>query len=245
MPEINHILDRLAIPFFFFDRNGAFNYMNKKAEEFFDCNLTGFIGKKIDEVPSFHQFLGIYRRAMAEQRNVCLQDYCKEKVVWLEHHIYPAEDGLTACIIDITEKEKIREDERIHLSHEVHDELGQQLTALMMDFSWLDKYLEKKEERIRKKIDDIMDLLNITVETVRRISTDLHPQIVDDLRLPAALEWQNLEFEKSSGVSVKFQCRTDNPAFPSDIAICLFRIYRESLTNIARHADAQMVSTTL
>ncbi|PWT73111.1 MAG: hypothetical protein C5B59_14325 [Bacteroidetes bacterium] len=248
MPEISHILNRFDVPFFSLDKKSAITYLNKKAGEFFGCNLQEMIGKKIDEIPQssfFRSFANIYQEALTEQRSVCVQNYYSEKSVWLQHLIYPSEDGLTACVIDITKSEKVREEERINLSREIHDELGQQLTALMMDIAWLDNQMGKKEPRIRKKIDDINDLLNITVETLRKISTDLHPQILDDLGLIAGLEWQNRQFEKSSGIAVQFQCGIANPAFPSSIAICLFRIYQESLTNIARHAEAQMVSTAL
>lgn len=247
MSEINYIVDRLIIPVFSLDKDLTFNYINKKARDFFGYGSAEFIGKKIDEIPSstLHQFADIYQQAMKEQQKVCLQHYYREEATWLEHHIYPSEDGLTACIIDITEKEKIREQEKINLSREIHDELGQQLTALLMDISALDKYQQNKDGYTQKKIDDITDLLNITVETVRKISTDLHPKVLDNLGLAAALEWQSREFEKRSGITVQFQCHMTNFVFHSNIATCLFRIYQESLTNIARHAEAQMVSAEL
>jgi len=165
-----------------------------------------------------------------------------------------------AIIIDITEKlkyekarqelsvhlENIREEERANLSREIHDELGQQLTVLKMDVSWLNQNLGiTAEDILKRKMRDLMNLLDETVRSVRRIASDLRPSLLDDLGLTAALEWQLEEFEKRSGIKTTFIESGDQPVLPDSVNIGLFRIFQESLTNVARHADAKNLKVSL
>jgi len=140
----------------------------------------------------------------------------------------------------------IREEERAGIAREIHDELGQQLTGLKMDLSWISKRtVIQKGDEIKQKIEGTMDLLNTTIKTVRRIATELRPSILDDLGLVSAIEWQSQEFQKRSGIPTEFSSDlVEFNASPS-IGIGLFRICQESLTNIARHAEAKNVCITL
>jgi PAS domain S-box-containing protein len=160
-----------------------------------------------------------------------------------------AEDLLKKSFEDIrrlaSHLEQIREEERMHIAREIHDELGQQLTVLKMDIAWLNKKLENKEPQIQGKITDLISVVDNTVKTVRRISTELRPSILDDLGLHAALEWQCQEFEKRSGIKTYLASQAEHLKMPSDIATGLFRIFQESLTNVARHADATKVHAQL
>ena len=139
----------------------------------------------------------------------------------------------------------IREEERIDIAREIHDELGQQLTVLKMDISWLKKRIVSKEEKVQQKMNDLMDVIDNTVKTVRKISSDLRPSMLDDLGLVAALEWHSQEFEKRSGIKTKFNSALRDLDLPVDTATAMFRIFQESLTNIARHADASSVTASL
>ena len=96
-----------------------------------------------------------------------------------------------------------------------------------------------------QKLRSTMSLLDETIRTVRRIATDLRPSILDDLGLIAAIEWQSQEFQKRAGIRTVFQSTIPEMDFPSDMAIGMFRICQESLTNVARHASASEVSITL
>ena len=136
--------------------------------------------------------------------------------------------------------QNIREEERSQIALEIHDVLGQQLTALKMDTTWLKK---KSAENIgaQERIEAMLNLIDETIKTVRRIATDLRPGILDDLGLEAALEWQGTEFEKNTGLPLKFHssgCLTEPD---KKLSINVFRIYQETLTNIARHAEARQV----
>ena len=141
--------------------------------------------------------------------------------------------------------QSVREEERTRISRQVHDELGQQLTALKMDVSWIGQRITKPDNSIHRKLDDMTSLIDDAVVTVRRISTDLRPGILDDLGLISAIEWQCQEFERRT--EIKSQCHIQMSDYdpPRDLSTNIFRIYQETLTNIARHAHATRVETIL
>ena len=140
----------------------------------------------------------------------------------------------------------IREEERAGIAREIHDELGQQLTGLKMDISWMTKRKAMQEDNeLRQKAATIMSLLDTTIMTVRRIATELRPSILDDLGLVAAIEWQCQEFGRRSGIRTEFVSKLTEFSYTSPIAIGLFRICQESMTNVARHAAANCIHISL
>jgi PAS domain S-box-containing protein len=141
--------------------------------------------------------------------------------------------------------QSIREDERTNIAREIHDELGQQLTGLKMDIHWLSRKVKNADDEINEKMKESIDLINATITSVRKIATDLRPSILDDLGLLAALEWQGEEFEKRSGTKVKFINKAGDMEVRPEVATAIFRIYQELLTNIARHANAGLVTALL
>jgi PAS domain S-box-containing protein len=159
-----------------------------------------------------------------------------------------AERELTAsydAIRKLTEHlQNIREEERTNIAREIHDELGQQLTVLKMDISWLKKKIGASDENVNRKIKDLLSMLDDTVRTVRRISSELRPSLLDDLGLIAAMEWHLREFEQRSGIKTIFRTSEYNLQLPDGIRTGLYRIFQESLTNVARHAGAENVEVT-
>lgn len=135
----------------------------------------------------------------------------------------------------------IREEERSAMAREVHDELGQQLTALKLDISWLALKLNDAEEVIVKKLVEMEKLSTQSLKAVKKIVTELHPAILDKLGIKDAIRWQSHEFEKRTGIKIDISLVHGPVAVDSKTAIALFRIYQESLTNIMRHANASMV----
>jgi PAS domain S-box-containing protein len=178
----------------------------------------------------------------------------KGKRVWLSlpHDIteqYLAKELLQKSYTDIRQLasnlQSIREDERTNIAREIHDELGQQLTGLKMDIYWLSKKINTSDNEIAAKLSESIKLINATVASVRKIATDLRPSILDDLGLIAAIEWQGEEFEKRSGTKVEFANEAGDVLFKPDVVTAIFRIYQELLTNVARHANADLVKVLL
>jgi signal transduction histidine kinase len=141
--------------------------------------------------------------------------------------------------------QNIREEERIHIAREMHDELGQLLTGFKMDVSWLRKrFAGNNDPALMEKLEGMVTITDEAVRFVRRIAAELRPSILDDLGLIPALEWHNREFEKRFNIQVEFQSHVDFK-IPSGIATGIFRMYQESLTNVARHSGAKKVSAIL
>lgn len=139
----------------------------------------------------------------------------------------------------------VREEERAGIAREIHDELGQQLTGLKMDIAWLAKKVPSNDPAVIDKRAEMAKLIDNTVKTVRRISSDLRPGILDDLGLSAALEWQSAEFEKRTGIAFKFNSAINELTLDKKIATGIFRVFQEACTNIMRHSKATLVETSL
>jgi PAS domain S-box-containing protein len=138
---------------------------------------------------------------------------------------------------------EIRENERAIISREIHDELGQSLTALKLDLNWMYRYIGTKPEA-KAKLEGMIEMISNTIKDVQRISSDLRPGILDDLGLAAAIEWYSEEFEKRTGI----ECRTsldDSIQGDSQKDLVFFRVLQEALTNVIRHSEASSVSIKL
>lgn len=157
-----------------------------------------------------------------------------------EQRVRDSEEKLRALAVHLI---SVREEERAHIAREIHDELGQVLTGLKMDVAWLAKRLHDKA--LLEKTDSMCQLVDATIHTVRKISTGLRPEVLDEMGLVAAIGWQATEFQKRTGV----RCRTSLPAestsFDRDLSTTTFRIFQEILTNVARHARATRVEVAL
>jgi len=139
----------------------------------------------------------------------------------------------------------IREEERTRIARRIHDDMGQALTALKIDLTWLNKRLADNQVRIREKLQSMVTLIDNTIETVHNISEDLRPGILDDFGLSAAIEWQAEEFQKRTGMKCKISLPPDEFDLSKEKSTNLFRIVQESLTNVIRHANATKVEITL
>ena len=139
--------------------------------------------------------------------------------------------------------QSVREEERAGVAREIHDELGQALTALKMDLSWVAENV--RDEAVVMQLKDDIAIVDITVQTVKRLCTELRPALLDHLGLGAAIEWQAQEFQKRSGIVSKVSITPDEIAVDISLAAALFRIFQEALTNILRHAEATKVDVEL
>jgi signal transduction histidine kinase len=139
--------------------------------------------------------------------------------------------------------EAAREDERTTIARDIHDQLGQSLTALKLDLGWLRRRVRDPE--LDQKLDDMARATDDILQSIRRISADLRPGILDDLGLAAAIEWQAEEFERRSGTPCKVRSSLSDLQLDRDLATNLFRVFQESLTNVARHASARQVDVAI
>ena len=139
----------------------------------------------------------------------------------------------------------VRESERNRIARELHDELGQQLMRLRLDLSSLAGPLQKSHPELERRVKVMKDLLADTVASVRRITTELRPPLLDDLGLVAAAEWLTNDFSQRSGVAIDVDIDADADACEAGMATAVYRILQEALTNVARHAAASRVSVSL
>jgi len=147
--------------------------------------------------------------------------------------------GLTAYL------ESAREEERRKMSRKIHDELGQMLTGLKIDLSWLTKGLTKEQEALLEKAKSMSKLVDTTIQTVKRIAAELRPGVLDDLGIAAAIEWQAGEFEKLAEIKCEFSSNPRDIILDQERSIVIFRIFQEILTNIILHAKATRVRISL
>ena len=136
-----------------------------------------------------------------------------------------------------------RENERATIAMEIHDELGQALTAIKIDLNWVLGHIADSAKSFQK-ISGIIALTNDTIKIVQRISAELRPGLLDDLGLVAAIEWYSDEFEQRTGIKCELMLE-DLPDGDKRISLALFRILQEALTNVIRHANAKTVRITL
>lgn len=142
--------------------------------------------------------------------------------------------------------EAVLEEERTSVAREIHDELGQALTALKIDVAWVKRHLGHDAEPALERLASISDMIDEIIDSVRRISSGLRPGVLDELGLVAAVEWQTEDFEQRTGATCAFGTNLpDDEAFPRPFATAVFRMLQEALTNVARHAGAASVEVAL
>jgi signal transduction histidine kinase len=141
--------------------------------------------------------------------------------------------------------QSVRECERANVAREIHDELGQILTGLQIDFSNLMIELPQEKETLIEKGKELAELIDRSIITVQRISEELRPSLLDKLGLAPAIEWHAEEFQNRIGIKCEVTYEADNLVLSWDRSLAIFRIFQEALTNVARHADATLVKTDL
>jgi len=167
--------------------------------------------------------------------------------------------GVEGIIRDITERKRaeaalralavhldsVREEEHTRIARQVHDDLGQALTALRLDLTWVGRKLPKGNTALRRRIDAAVGLTDEMIAVGQHIVADLRPPILDDLGLVPAVEWYAQHFAKRSGLRIEFDVGAEEPAVPDRLAVAAYRIVQEALTNVARHAQATQVRVRL
>jgi PAS domain S-box-containing protein len=139
----------------------------------------------------------------------------------------------------------VRETERKSVAREIHDELGQLLTALKMDLRWIEKRLDSSGHKVIEKIRGTLGFVDQAIDIVHRISSNLRPGILDDLGLATAIEWLGAEFSRRTGIFCSAKVTVPESRIGGDGATALFRIVQEALSNVGRHSGASHASILL
>ena len=264
--EMENILGRVADGFVAVDRDCRYRYVNESARRIMGRDPESLMGKRMwDEFPEVrgHEFQRACEQALSEQRPVHVWNYFQPWDRWFEGRIHPSPEGLSIFFTDVTEQQRaqedlrasaeqlralsarlseIREEERKSIARELHDQVGQGLTALKLDLEWARGQIDAAAPPgTRARLAAMDALLDQTLDTTRRISATLRPAILDDLGLPAALRWQAAEFTQRTGVACEARLPEVDPPLAPATALALFRILQEALTNVARHAGAKSV----
>lgn len=174
----------------------------------------------------------------------------------LEHHRNNLEDIVTARTQDLIQSKEqyrklnnqiqmIREEEKSRLAREVHDQLGQALTALKMDAMHMEKKLPVDQSELKVQVQSMTRTIDETIKSVQHIATELRPPILDAFGLCEAISWQAREYEKRHGIHFDLNCLQDHVEIDKDLQTALFRIFQEAVTNILRHANASHVQVRL
>jgi signal transduction histidine kinase len=141
-----------------------------------------------------------------------------------------------------------REEERTRIAREIHDELGQAMTGLKMDLSWMEKRIVadgSMNEVLQEKVNAMYSLINETIKSIRKISSELRPGVLDYLGLAPAIEWQAQDFQSRTGISCNIISIPKELELDQNTSTGVFRIFQETLTNIMRHANASRVTVSL
>ena len=163
----------------------------------------------------------------------------KSKVA--EHEILGSRQQLQALSSHL---ETIKERERANIAREIHDDIGGTLTAIKIDLLWLASRVPPERADLLDKVSSLETLVDQAMTTSTRIARDLRPSILD-FGVVAAIEWQTQDFRKRLGIECQITCAEGDIELDPDVAMAVFRIFQETLTNISKHAAATRVQVSI
>ena len=262
------LINNLPGIFYLYDKEGNFLRWNKNFEtvtgysgdeikkmkpvDFYDDHLKDFITKRINSVfkgkvpgveavmltktkkkiPFFFNSMSINYKStqclIGMGMDISMQKKAEEEIRRLASHL-----------------QDIREDERKRIGREIHDELGQQLTAIKMDVAWVNKKIPDEPALIKNKMKNVINLLDSSNQSIRRILNELRPNILENHGFIESVEWLGRQFTKNTGISVVFKSPDIEPKLSEPVITGIFRVYQEALNNITKYARASKVLTTL
>jgi len=267
--EISSLLQYTPAVVYMKDRQGLFTLVNSRFEELFGVDNDSTRSKtdvEILPVEVADQFRRHDEQVLEERRprqveEEIPQDDGLHTYLSVKFPIYDetgAVSGMCSICTDVTAVKKAQiqlkwlsgsilsrqEQERAAIARELHDELGQVLTALRMDAVWLRDHLKKTDSAGADRAMTMCRLIDTTIEEVRGIALRLRPGVLDTLGLVDALEWYTTDFERRTEISCIFE-HDAVPPVTDTLATAAYRIAQEALTNVARHADATGVNVDL
>ena len=267
--QIRSILDSISDSFIAVDKNLTITYINKTSATFFQQDPETLINKNLKKIlpkEKNQSFYTLIENGIELNKNVQGEVFDADSGNWLHHYIYPSEQLVTVYTRNVNEEKKrekemevinedlrrlsthlqqIREEERKMIARDLHDDLGQQLTGLQMDIHWMQKKLQQSDPLLVNKINEMNEMVDNTIRSIRRILSDLRPAILDDLGMLAAMEWLNQETTKRYPIEIHFQVNKQEIPLSPDAASGLFRIYQEAINNAIKHANAKNITTMI
>jgi len=263
--DVIHLLDNLAGGILLLDRIGEIIYINKTAAFFLGIDSLSSCGLNFNSLKINELIYDLVEKFKKDLLPSCteVQVEIDKNLFWIEVKIHIQEEALILYLRNITKRkeveekykaayesirnlnshsQKIREDERSLLSREIHDQLGQRLTGMKMEVEYILKKSNHLDDFAKEKLQVILKQIDRTVGTIRNISRNLRPGILDDFGLLAALEWHADEFTKSLNVPVFFKFSGKEKLFESQKATAIFRIFQECMTNIMRHSQCTHIN---
>ena len=267
--EITSILRYTPAMVFIKDKDGCYKLINCRCEELFGISNEAIRGKTDYDIFPADVAAQLRRtdlRVLAERRDCQVEEriphhdglhtYLSVKFPLYDEH--GTASGLCGILTDITELKKTQdqlrrlsgsimasqEKERAAIARELHDELGQVLTALRMDSVWMQRRLVEADPKAAERALSMCDLIDNTIDEVRSIALRLRPSVLDDLGLLAALEWYTTDLEKRTGIACILK-HHNVPRVNDLVATAAYRIAQEALTNVVRHSLANHVEVTL
>ncbi|MCC6761522.1 MAG: PAS domain S-box protein, partial [Chitinophagaceae bacterium] len=159
-----------------------------------------------------------------------------------EHQLRQLTQELRELSIHLQDLSEI---EKREIARDIHDEMGQQLTALKFDAKWLKRHMEDMPPEVEERLDALIENVNELSSSFRRIHSSLHPNILEDLGLQGSLEWLVSNFTHKTNITIQFDCHIEAHIFPAEINLIVYRVAQECLTNIVRYAQANRVHIVL
>jgi PAS domain S-box-containing protein len=267
--EIHSILKYTPAVVYIKDKEGRYTLVNSRYEELFDVNNEAVRGRTDDDIlPSglADQFLASDQKVLREGRSFQENEHIPQAdgihtYLSVKFPIYDeagAISGVCGILNDITALKKAQdqlrrlsagimasqEKERYAIARELHDELGQVLTALRMDSVWMQERLKGSDAEASQRALTMCQLIDKNIEDVRGMAFRLRPGVLDDLGLVDALEWYTTDFERRTEITCVFE-HDQVPLLSETMATAAYRITQEAITNVARHASASRVEVAL
>ncbi len=207
-----------------------------------ELGADAFLSKPIDEAELAAQVKVMLRIRKAEDLLRNERDLLEEVVLERTKALQKSEAELRRLS---SHQQSVREEERTAIAREIHDELGQSLTALKMDMAWMMKKFGAGDRALVKKAVSITGVIDSLIDSVRRISSNLRPGVLDDLGLCAAVRWQTKKVEQRSGIKCSVECVPPDISADREHATALYRIFQEAVTNIIRHSQATRADVSI